>query len=827
MVKFDRFVSQTRPMNLGVTHTHASIPSAGKGILSEVPSLQNHHVMGWGADNPLPSPGAYRWASLDSRLGFIKSTGGKTILTACAAPDWIKGDPAGTTNWSTIEKAPIAARYQDYANLIADTVRRYPQIEYVQVWNEMKGFWNNSKNRWNYEGYTDLYNRVYRAVKAVRPSVKVGGPYPSTNIYKSSNAAGYAHPTLKGPWGTADRRDTDTIVYWLKNMVGADFVCLDGWTTTREGGLNTDAVTACQRYRDYTKWINTLTDLPVWWSEFYPINEHNAPAGSAEAAAIYLAGVAAVLEGGGANILMWSGTGAENVGGIYNSSGRTALTNSHQWLERRLPKGNLKLGRSNDGLIGFIDRDETLVVNPTSKTVQGINAYSTKLETTTGGSVPTDAENIAVARKAVCGADTGYPYTIWNRMHAVCVSLIEALQYAGKTIPAPRNGAADGGPWWVVEKKSDDVAQQLTARWPAFGTNLNTDELSAYADLLGDALIAQTPVEPEPEPPVNPTSPTTPNGFTATVNQTDKTVLLRWEGVAAATSYRIYESVMSAGQVVDEVQALESRRGPLANGQYKYSVSAVNSAGESVKSPEVTVQVGTTTPTPPPPGPTSPIPASATLLKVKDFSTGDLSQFANLQTKDRNGAPGSYSTYSASVRNGGPGHETAARFEVRDGDIPSFGGGERSEVRASDLNVQAGQKTWYEWSSRLGDAGGSFPATTSWGLIIMQWHSNEGSPPLAIHADGGQISLENDRSGGYRRAVCPIDAGVWHDYVLFVEWGTNGLMEMWRDGVKLVSFRAANVVGTEQNYLKAGIYRSADHTNTHVAWLDNLRVYAG
>ena len=36
-----------------------------------------------------------------------------------------------------------------------------------------------------------------------------------------------------GPWGTVDRRQLDSIEYWLEHNIGADFVCVDG-----EGLLN-------------------------------------------------------------------------------------------------------------------------------------------------------------------------------------------------------------------------------------------------------------------------------------------------------------------------------------------------------------------------------------------------------------------------------------------------------------------------------------------------------------------------------------------------------------------------------------------------------------
>jgi hypothetical protein len=243
------------------------------------------------------------------------------------------------------------------------------------------------------------------------------------------------------------------------------------------------------------------------------------------------------------------------------------------------------------------------------------------------------------------------------------------------------------------------------------------------------------------------------------------------------------------------------------------------------------------TPAPPAPPPSGPahwqdtlIPASAKLLAALDYSGGDLSDWPVLQTRDRNGPPGRYATYSASVRDGGPGHETAARFEVRPGDVPHFGGGERAEVQhGPPLYVRAGEETFYGWSMCLGDPGTrEFPPPAGWGLIVMQWHSREGSPPLSVHVDRDlRISLENDRPGGYAHPVCPGDPGTWHDYLLHVKWAPDrtGLVELWQDGTRVAHYNAATTVGGEANYLKAGIYRDRQ-AGTHVVWHDALRVYA-
>jgi hypothetical protein len=61
---------------LGVTHAQYSLDSGGdweivaeaKDLLQSSCRYQNQHIMGWGALNPNPEPGIYRWGSLDRRI---------------------------------------------------------------------------------------------------------------------------------------------------------------------------------------------------------------------------------------------------------------------------------------------------------------------------------------------------------------------------------------------------------------------------------------------------------------------------------------------------------------------------------------------------------------------------------------------------------------------------------------------------------------------------------------------------------------------------------------------------------------------------------------
>ena len=262
---------------------NAAVQNAKK-LLSDLDAPQNVHIMGFGAGNPEPSKGKYDWGSLDARVRVMGDTVGPSqrMITLCTAPGWMKG----ADDWA-MEAAVLPEHFGDFAQLSAQVAQRYdgnhkdssgntlPKVVYFDVWNEMKGFWNDSKNRWDYEGYTNMYNQVYSAIKAVRPDAQIGGPYPSygPSQYNQSNQ-------VTGAWGSMDQRTLDVMTYWLQNKVGAEFISLDGGPQTNfeTGAIATDGFTSGKMFAQMANWIRSLDNakypgaktLPIRWAEFYP-----------------------------------------------------------------------------------------------------------------------------------------------------------------------------------------------------------------------------------------------------------------------------------------------------------------------------------------------------------------------------------------------------------------------------------------------------------------------------------------------------------------------------------------------------------------------------
>jgi hypothetical protein len=342
-------------LSVGVTHTQYSAdkwnPAASRDraetALRSAAALQNQHIMGFGALSPEPSPGRYDWSTLDARVDLMRRNGGTPVLTLCCSPDWMKGGAAGTTDWSRLAIAPTPDHYDDYARLAATVAKRYPDVKHFMVWNELKGFWDTSRNRWNIEAYTAFYNTVYRALKAVNPAIKVGGPYLVVNSW--SNAATMSHPSaLRGPWGVVDQRDLDAIGYWLANAAGADFIAVDGGNSTKDKGVITDESTANRKLAVITTWIRQQTTLPVWWAEFYPgMRDPHNWAGSRERSAVAVDALLQVRQAGASVVLLWQPEARPTLTSVAlwtdtsTASGGNALpmTYALNWLRPRFAAG--------------------------------------------------------------------------------------------------------------------------------------------------------------------------------------------------------------------------------------------------------------------------------------------------------------------------------------------------------------------------------------------------------------------------------------------------------------------------------------------------------
>lgn len=235
-------------------------------------------------------------------------------------------------------------------------------------------------------------------------------------------------------------------------------------------------------------------------------------------------------------------------------------------------------------------------------------------------------------------------------------------------------------------------------------------------------------------------------------------------------------------------------------------------------------------------------PQGSTVVFQDDFSSGAFTNWASCQWKAgaaaaRNDDCLSYngtSEYSATVTSDGGVHTQAARFEVRDGDVP-FSTTERAEIGEprGSTTVTTGDIRWIGWDMKF-DATWPAPHASSGWCLIWQWHHNSdlGSPPLCLDIDTDDVIYlaNNDASGYLRTPVQAVQRGVWQRWVikaLFTEQ-TTGYASVWVDGVNVLPqhSRRTMVVGDTGNYFKNGIYRDPVNTATAIRWIDNLIITA-
>jgi hypothetical protein len=275
------------------------------------------------------------------------------------------------TNGTGPDTAPAPAHYRDFAVLAAKIAQSFPQVKYFVVWNEFKGFWDGAANNWNIQGYTAMYNDVYRAIKRVRPDALVGGPYAITQPL-AAPGPGSLPGTPHGAWGYLDQRTLDAIRYWLANKAGAGFIALDGRDFPDNGPI-TDPLTATKKYAAVDVWLRRLTSLPIWWME-----SHVQPANSAwsetRAAAIRVAALVQMATSGARVGMQWQpqqGAGVPDEG-LWTSTGfpgggrPTVLARLLPRILAVLRRPVAVIGGQRPGLLVASGAGGTIAVNTTS-----------------------------------------------------------------------------------------------------------------------------------------------------------------------------------------------------------------------------------------------------------------------------------------------------------------------------------------------------------------------------------------------------------------------------------------------------------------------------
>lgn len=173
--------------------------------------------------------------------------------------------------------------------------------------------------------------------------------------------------------------------------------------------------------------------------------------------------------------------------------------------------------------------------------------------------------------------------------------------------------------------------------------------------------------------------------------------------------------------------------------------------------------------------------------------------------------------------------QKSARFEIRE-DQELVKDGKRAEaciVKGSLGHIT--KETWYSYAVLCPAIGFEYDTDRE---VINQWYQN-GSPSLTIRTEEDRFLLECGNTPDNREQydLGPIVKDKWSEFVLHVihSFGSDGLVEIWRDGTKVLTVNGGNMYDDILPKFKVGLYKSGfkydlSLVDRRVIYFDNVRV---
>lgn len=237
--------------------------------------------------------------------------------------------------------------------------------------------------------------------------------------------------------------------------------------------------------------------------------------------------------------------------------------------------------------------------------------------------------------------------------------------------------------------------------------------------------------------------------------------------------------------------------------------------------PTSTITVSPTPTITPTPTYTSPSPSpSVTPLWGGGYETANLSEFQN--------APWNFVNTAAVV------DSTIAYSGTYSGKYQIVGGDSRCETVPNFRPIVEGDDLYFSLSTYLNPG---FPVNTGW-QVLYQWKNDgTGSPPLELtvrenssvfRVDGGWGHPSGPRLSGIDAG--PVITGQWIRWIFHIRFSSDptvGYVDVWRDGVNIVSGfhpTGGTLYPGLNSYVKNGYYRNTSITTTGILWQDSLKI---
>ncbi len=132
----------------------------------------------------------------------------------------------------------------------------------------------------------------------------MGGPYIDMDSLPPGDQTNSS--SVRGSWGSIDQRVVDALEYWLRHKAGADFLVVDGSTTTHDGALVPGQFAATEKFAAVGRWLRKRSGgLPLWWAEWY-VEPDTADWPQDQLLAVQAAAMMELVEGGASTAFYWN-----------------------------------------------------------------------------------------------------------------------------------------------------------------------------------------------------------------------------------------------------------------------------------------------------------------------------------------------------------------------------------------------------------------------------------------------------------------------------------------------------------------------------------------
>lgn len=174
--------------------------------------------------------------------------------------------------------------------------------------------------------------------------------------------------------------------------------------------------------------------------------------------------------------------------------------------------------------------------------------------------------------------------------------------------------------------------------------------------------------------------------------------------------------------------------------------------------------------------------------------------------------------------------DKSVRFELRSDD-DMVANGTRSEVLIT--NDSPDSERWYSFAVYFPEDGYKYDRYNE---LISQWKQSSGGPALSLRTAKDQLYIRvispNGGSEWKNINLGPIIKDTWSEFTFRINHssGRDGLVEIWRDGLKVLSYEGPNLYkGLGKANWKVGIYKSIwnskkTDTDLRVLYMDNIRL---